>query len=60
MKKRMIKLFAAVMSLTLVFSLAACSGTAGETTETSTTEPPVVSKPRSRSQAEKRLNTSTG
>lgn len=59
MKKRMIKLFAAVMSLTLVFSLAACSGTADETTEPSTTEPPVVSKtpqPQSSGEAIKYFN----
>lgn len=44
MKKTIKKLVAAVFALSLVFSLAACNGSNEETTEVTTTEPPVISK----------------
>lgn len=43
MKKRLYKLLTAVLALSLIFSLAACSTTTDETT-VATTEPPVISK----------------
>ncbi len=43
MKKKIMKLLSAVMALSLILSLAACSGTTDETT-VATTEPPVISK----------------
>lgn len=43
MKKKIFKLLSLVLALTLIFSLAACSGTSSDTT-TTTTEPPVISK----------------
>ncbi len=44
MNKKIFKLLSLVLALTLIFSLAACSGTSGDTTTTATTEAPVVSK----------------
>lgn len=44
MKKRIHKLLAVIFALSLVCSLAACSGTEEETTIVTTTEPPVISK----------------
>jgi hypothetical protein len=53
MKKRFLKLFAAVLAISMVFSLAACGGTAEETSAVTTTEPPVISKtPQPQSVAE--------
>lgn len=43
-KKKTSKLSAAVLALSLVFSLAACNGNDDETTVVTTTEPPVISK----------------
>ncbi|MEI6577973.1 MAG: hypothetical protein WCN92_00765 [Eubacteriales bacterium] len=43
MKKKIFKLISLVLALTLIFSLAACSGASTDTT-TATTEPPVISK----------------
>lgn len=44
MKKKITKFLAIMFALSLVFSLAACNGSDGETTEVTTTEPPVISK----------------
>lgn len=43
MKKRIYKLMSAVLALSLIFSLAACSASTTETT-VATTEPPIISK----------------
>lgn len=42
--KKVVKILSLVFALTLIFSLAACSGADTETTEETTTEPPIVSK----------------